>query len=128
VDILHQGPLMRVPGLEGERSNLEISRVRIAPGASIPTHEHRHGSLHEMALGGGLLLQRRAVTRGTAFHWPREFPRRYDNPTDSVQTLLRVSDPALWPQDFADVPEPAMGLEVVAGRPYYPEADRGERG
>ena len=128
VDILHEGPLVRVPGLDGDRPNLQICRLRIAPGASIPTHGHRYGSIHEMMLGGGLLLQRRGVTRGTAFHWPREFPRRYDNPTDSDQTLLRVSDPALFAPDFTDVPEPASGLEILAGQLYYPEADRGERG
>lgn len=128
VDTLHEGPLVRFPGIEGERANLNISRIRLKPGASIPLHVHRQGSVHEMVLGGGLLLQRRSVPRGTAFHWPREIPRCYDNPTDNVQTLLRVSDPALVSQDIAEVLEPPTGLQLVPGRLYYPEADRGERG
>jgi dihydroneopterin aldolase len=78
-----------------------------------------------MILGGGLLLQGRPITRGSAFHWPREFPHRYDNPTEHVQTLLRVNDPALLPTDSVDVPEPMQGLTLIPGRSYYPEADRG---
>lgn len=125
VDVLHEGPLVRGPDVLGERPNLAIQRIRLKAGASIPTHIHRNVSVHEMVLGGGLLLQRRPVTRGTAFHWPREFPHRYDNPTDHVQTLLRVSDPALLPGDTVEVLEPAEGLASIAGRSYYPEADRG---
>lgn len=128
VDVVHEGPLVRVPGIDGERPNLGIYRVRITPGASIPTVAYRHGSVHEMMLGGGLLLQQRSVPRGTAFHWPREYPHRYDNPTETVQTLLRVSDPAPLATDVFDAPEPAAGFELIPGRSYYPEADRGERG
>jgi hypothetical protein len=84
--------------------------------------------VYEMVLGGGVLLQRRSVPRGTAFHWSREIPRCYDNPTDNVQSLLRVSDPGLVSLDVVEVIEPPTGLELVPGRSYYPEADRGERG
>ncbi|MBK9261586.1 MAG: dihydroneopterin aldolase [Polyangiaceae bacterium] len=127
VDVIHEGPIVRVPGMDADRPNLSICRIRLKSGASIPTHVHRIVSEHEMILGGGLLLQGRPVPRGTAFHWPHEFPRRYDNPTDTVQTLLRVNSPAPLPTDTAEVSEPAEGLVTIAGRSYYPEADRGEK-
>lgn len=128
VDVVHEGPMVRVTGTDGERPSLGIYRIRLKPGATIPTHVHRDVSEHEMILGGGLLLQGRPVARGTAFHWPREFPHRYDNPTDNVQTLLRVNDPAPLPNESVDVLDPLQGLTQMAGRSYYPEADRGERG
>ena len=124
VDVIHEGPVSRVHGMDIDRPNLGIYRVRVKPGASIPTHMHRLMSEHEMTLGGGLLLQGRPVARGTAFHWPREFPHRYDNPTDSVQTLLRVNAPALLPNDSVEVAQPPGGLEMIEGRSYYPEADK----
>jgi dihydroneopterin aldolase len=127
VDVVHEGPIVRMPGTDVDRPNLGIYRLRLKPGSSIPTHIHRDVSEHEMILGGGLLLQGRPVTRGTAFHWPRGFPHRYDNPTDSVQSLLRVSSPALLSSDSVEVPEPAEGLVMITGQSYYPEADRGER-
>jgi hypothetical protein len=40
---------------------------------------------------------------------------------------LRVSSPGLLSSDTVEVPEPAGGLEMIAGQSYYPEADRGER-
>ena len=124
VDALHEGPIVRTSGMETVRPNLGMYRVRVKPGASISTHVHRGVSEHEMMLGGGLLLQGRPVTRGMAFHWPREFPHRYDNPTDMVQTLLRVTSPGTLACDTVEVPEPAEGLTMIAGRSYYPEADR----
>lgn len=127
VDVIHEGPIVRVSGFEGERPNLGIHRLRLKPGASIPTHMFPRVSVHEMMLGGGILLQRQAVARGTAFHWPQEFPHRYDNPTEHVQTILRVSDPAPLPCDIIEVAGPREELASVPGRSYYPEADRGER-
>lgn len=128
VDVLHEGPLVKVPGMDGERPNLGIYRLRVSPQASISTFTHPHGSVYDLMLGGGLLVQRRPVVRGSAFHWRQGFPRRYDNPTDSVQTILQVNDPAILPGEWMDLPEPVEGLVSMLGKSYYPEADRAERG
>jgi FolB domain-containing protein len=99
-----------------------IYRLRIAPGRTIPVHEHRVMEEAELVLGHGLLLQGRPVPAGTGFRWPRRFPHRYDNPRDVEQTVLCVDRPAFLPHDEVEVPEPESGLVPVEGRAYYPAA------
>jgi FolB domain-containing protein len=103
-----------------------IYRLRVAPGRTIPTHEHRVMNEAELVLGHGLLLQGQPVPVGTGFRWPKRFPHRYDNPRSLEQTVLCVDRPAFIPHDEVEVPEPTSGLEPVEGRAYYPEAE-GER-
>ena len=111
VDIVHQG------------ANYGIYRLRVKAGGFIPTHVHNVMEEHELILGAGLLLQGRPVRRGTAFHWPKDFPHRYDNPTAIEQTILCVDSPAFIPSDEIEVAEPAAGLEPVVGESYYPAGD-----
>lgn len=99
-----------------------IYRLRIAPGRTIPTHEHRVMNEAELVLGHGLLLQGRPVPAGTGFRWPRHLPHRYDNPREQEQTVLCVDRPAFIPGDEVEVPEPTGGLAPVEGRAYYPAA------
>ncbi len=99
-----------------------IYRLRIAPGGTIPVHEHRVMEEAELVLGHGLLLQGRPVPAGTGFRWPRRFPHRYDNPRELEQTVLCVDRPAFIPHDEVEVPEPEGGLGPVEGRAYYPAA------
>lgn len=99
-----------------------IYRLRIAPGRTIPTHEHRVMNEAELVLGHGLLLQGRPVLAGTGFRWPRRFPHRYDNPRALEQTVLCVDRPAFLPDDEVETSEPPGGLEPVEGRAYYPAA------
>lgn len=99
-----------------------IYRLRIAPGRTIPVHEHRVMEEAELVLGHGLLLQGQPVPAGTGFRWPRRFPHRYDNPRDIEQTVLCVDRPAFLPDDEVEVPEPEGGLVPMEGRPYYPAA------
>jgi FolB domain-containing protein len=99
-----------------------IYRLRIAPGRTIPVHEHRVMEEAELVLGHGLLLQGRPVPAGTGFRWSRRFPHRYDNPRELEQTVLCVDRPAFIPDDEVEVPEPAGGLVPVEGRAYYPAA------
>jgi dihydroneopterin aldolase len=99
-----------------------IYRLRVAPGRTIPTHEHRVMSESELVLGHGLLLQGRPVLAGTGFRWPKRFPHRYDNPRQIEQTVLCVDRPAFIPHDEVEVPEPTDGLAPIEGRAYYPTA------
>jgi dihydroneopterin aldolase len=104
-----------------------IYRLRIGPGKSIVTHEHRQMEEAEMVLGGGLLLQGQPVPPGTAFRWPRHFPHRYDNPQDAEQTVLCVDRPAFIPEDEVEVPVPEGGLQVLHGVSYYPSGEGGQQ-
>lgn len=99
-----------------------IYRLRVKPGGTIMTHEHRVMQESELVLGSGLLLQGRPVAAGTGFRWPKRFPHRYDNPRAIEQTILCVDRPAFIPDDEVEVPSPAEGLEPIEGKPYYPAA------
>jgi FolB domain-containing protein len=103
-----------------------IYRLRIAPGRSILTHEHRLMEESELVLGGGLLLQGQPVQAGTGLRWPKHFPHRYDNPQEVEQTVLCVDRPAFIPSDEVEVSEPVGGLAPVKGRAYYPAASGSE--
>lgn len=103
-----------------ETKGCGIYRLRIAPGRAIPTHEHRLMDESELVLGDGLLLQGQRVTAGTAFTWPKGLPHRYDNPTDTEQTVLCVDRPAFLPDDEVEVSEPTGGLVSLEGQRYYP--------
>lgn len=80
-----------------------IYRLRVAPGASIPTHVHHRMDERELILGPGLLLQGAPVVAGSAFRWPKNFPHRYDNPTEIEQSILCVDRPAFIPDDEVEV-------------------------
>ncbi len=103
-----------------EDPSVGIYRLRVKPGGTIVTHEHRQMEESELVLGQGLVLQGRPVPAGTGFRWPHRFPHRYDNPSSTEQTILCVDRPAFIPHDEVEVPEPHGGLTPIEGRPYYP--------
>jgi dihydroneopterin aldolase len=76
-----------------------IYRLRVGPGLGIPTHVHRIMEEHEMILTGGVLLQGQPPGLGSARQWPKDFPHRYDNPTEEEQVILCVDKPAFIPSD-----------------------------
>jgi dihydroneopterin aldolase len=102
-----------------ESEGYGIYRLRIKPGGTIPTHVHRVMEESELVLGSGLLLQGRPVARGMAFHWPRGFAHRYDNPSDCEQTVLCVDRPRFVPSDEVELETPSEGLAPAQGRSYY---------
>ncbi|MDC0707483.1 dihydroneopterin aldolase [Stigmatella sp. ncwal1] len=106
-----------------ERPSYGIYRLRIKPGGSIPTHMHQQMEESELVLGGGLLLQGRAVLQGMVFHWPKGFAHRYDNPTRIEQSVLCVDRPGFIPSDEVELEEPGGGLQPMQGRSYYPPED-----
>lgn len=107
VDVIHEG------------AGYGIYRLRVRPGGCIPTHIHQRMEESELVLGGGLLLQGRPVARGQAFHWEKGFPHRYDNPTDTEQTVLCVDRPGFIPTDEVETEPPEGGLVPVEGQDYY---------
>ncbi|MBZ4407045.1 dihydroneopterin aldolase [Myxococcus sp. XM-1-1-1] len=108
VDIIHEG------------TGYGVYRLRVRPGGHIPTHVHQKMEESELVLGGGLHLQHRPVARGQAFHWPRGFPHRYDNPSSTEQTVLCVDKPGFIPSDEVETEAPPEGLTPVTGTSYYP--------
>lgn len=111
VDVLH------------ESVGCGIYRLRVAPGASIPTHIHRQMDESELILGGGLLLQGRPVAPGSAFRWPKNLPHRYDNPTSIEQTILCVDRPGFLPEDEVVVESVELPwVEPVLFYGSHPEA------
>jgi FolB domain-containing protein len=107
-----------------ESKDCGIYRLRIGPGLSIPTHVHRVMDEHELVLGDRLLLQRKPVQWGTAHHWPKNHPHRYDNPSDVEQTLLCVDRPPFIPGDEIEVKEPET-LTLPPSVSYAPPGARG---
>ncbi|ATB28544.1 dihydroneopterin aldolase [Melittangium boletus] len=112
VDVLHEGV------------GYGLYRLRVKPGGVIPAHAHPVMEESELVLGTGLLLQGHAVGSGTAFHWPRGFPHRYDNPTDREQMVLCVARPRLMTSDERVTEPPAEGLATVRGHAYYPAEEQ----
>ncbi len=98
-------------------SGCGVYRLRVAPGATIPTHVHREMDESELVLGAGLLLQGNRVQPGTAFRWPRGFAHRYDNPGPTEQSILCVDRPRFIPEDEVEVsgaPHPLGELEPTS--------------
>ncbi|WP_224244773.1 dihydroneopterin aldolase [Hyalangium gracile] len=116
VDVLHEG------------AGYGLYRLRVKPQDAGPTRLERQGEGDELVLGTGLLLQGRPVARGTAFHWPKDFPRTYENPTATEQTLLCVARPRLGSTVEAGA-EPAAPSQVPGqGISYYPQEEHAPHG
>ena len=91
-----------------ERPEFGIYRLNVAPHASIPLHVHHQMQECELVLTDGLLCQGKPVAAGSVFRWPHGAAHRYDNPTDSVQTVLCVDSPRFNAGDEVEVEgEPA---------------------
>lgn len=95
-----------------ENAALGIYRLRIKPQGCIPTHFHRMREEHEWVRGDGLLLQNQRVSRGTLIDWPKDFPHRYDNPTDIEQSILCVDVPKFSQDDDVEVSFPKEKLTL----------------
>ena len=110
VDVIHEG------------AGYGIYRLRVRPGAGVSARSNARMEESELVLGPGLLSQGRPVERGMAFHWPRGFPHRYDNPSSTEQTVLCVYRPRYLPAEpEATTDEPPVApLEPLAGTSYYP--------
>lgn len=104
VDLIHEG------------AGYGIYRLRVRPGGVVsPADREPHMEESELVLGPGLLLQGQPVARGMGFHWPRHFSHRYENPSATEQTVLRVRRPR------SSAPgEQAPPQEAPAGVSYYP--------
>ncbi|WP_420714954.1 dihydroneopterin aldolase [Corallococcus sp. bb12-1] len=108
VDVIHEG------------ATYGIYRLRVDSGGRIPARTDGHTEGCELVLGAGLLLQGQPVSRGMAFHVPRDRMHRYDNPTTTEQTVLGVYRPRLVPQGEGspDAVEAAPGPGTLY---YLPE-------
>jgi dihydroneopterin aldolase len=100
-----------------------VYRLRIAPGCAIPTHVHRRMEEHELVLGSGLHLQRRPIAAGSSHSWPLDFAHRYDNPSQTEQTVLCVDRPPFIPEDEVLVEDELGDLALVPSQSYYPREE-----
>ncbi len=80
-----------------------IYRLNVAPGRSIPLHVHRVMHESEMILGDELRLNGRHARPGEVYRWPHDVPHRYDNPSESWQSILCVDCPRFIPDDEIEV-------------------------
>jgi dihydroneopterin aldolase len=96
-----------------------IYREHVRPHAAVPTHVHHHLDESELVLGNGLLVQGQPAAPGTARHWPRGFPHRWDNPTDKPLTFLCIDRPAFSPNDEVEVDVPTTDLVEVEATTYF---------
>ena len=93
--------------------------LRIFPGRSIPTHVHRIMDESEMILTEGLLLQNLPAKLGSARHWPKDFPHKYENPTEHEQVILCVDRPSFIPSDEIVVSLAAAELQTIDSKGFY---------
>lgn len=96
-----------------------VYRERLHPHSLLPTHVHYHLDETELVLGDGLLLQGAPVVAGTAHTWPRDFPHRYENPTDGEQSFLCIDRPAFIPTDEVEVDVPVELLRRTAATRFF---------
>lgn len=82
-----------------ENSFSGLYLLQIAPGASIPPHQHFIMDESELLLTDDLLLQRQSVKSGSAIHWQKEFVHTYDNQSDEFQNILCIDHPKFIPED-----------------------------
>jgi dihydroneopterin aldolase len=82
-----------------ETRDAGIYRRSIAPGASIPLHQHTQMREAEMVLTEGLLCQQKPIPAGAAHRWPQGAAHGYDNPTDRYQSILCVESPRFIASD-----------------------------
>lgn len=108
LDVIHEG------------AGYGVYRLRVKPGGQVPASANPAMEESELMLGTGLRAQGQPVERGLAFHWPRGFPRSYDNPTEQEQTVLSVYRPRFLEAESAGAAIPAEGLPAVMGTSYYP--------
>lgn len=95
-----------------------VYRLHVAPGSQIPLHVHERMRESELILGEGLLCQGRPAAPGTVYRWPKGAAHRYENPTDSWQSILCVDSPPFIPTDEIEVEgEPA---DVRPQAPFIP--------
>jgi FolB domain-containing protein len=86
-----------------ETRDAGIYRLSIAPGASIPLHQHKQMRQSEMVLSEGLMCQRKPIPAGAAHRWPLGAAHCYDNPTDRYQSILCVAAPRFDTSDQLEV-------------------------
>ena len=82
-----------------ETRDAGIYRLSIAPGASIPLHQHKQMREAELVLTEGLLCQNKPIPAGAAHRWPLGAAHCYDNPTDRYQSILCVQAPRFLASD-----------------------------
>ena len=118
---VEQNPWGRVDVIHESRG-CGIYRLRVAPGQAIPTHVHRQMEESELVLGSNLHLQGRKVPPGSAFHWPRDLPHRWENRSDQEGTILCVDRPGFLPED--EIVVQADDLPWIEPETFYPAAEK----
>jgi dihydroneopterin aldolase len=98
---------------------LGVYWLRVFPGRSIPTHVHRIMDEWEMILTEGLHIQNEPGMPGSARHWPKDFPHKYENRTEQEQVILCVDRPAFLPEDEIVLPLEDSELQIIDSKNLY---------
>ena len=100
-----------------------IYRFVVAPGAKVATVVPAKAVMHDFMLGPGLVANGEKLARGEMHTIDGGFGVVYENPTATVQTVLRISRPAERPSLGATETGDAPKRPPAGRRPYYPSAD-----
>lgn len=90
-----------------ETDDVGIYRLNVAPQNGIPLHVHRIMDECEFVMTEGIQCQLKVTPVGAVFCWPKGAPHRYDNPTNTWQSVLCVDRPKFIPSDEIPV-DPAV--------------------
>ena len=93
-----------------ETPQMGLYRLHIKPHASIPWHVHKRMHESELVLTDGLLCQNQAAARNSVRRWKHDEPHIYENPSDSVQSILCIDRPPFISEDEIrmDAPQNAV--------------------
>ncbi len=100
-----------------------IYRFAVAPGTKAATIVPAKAVMHDFMLGPGLVANGEKLRRGEMHSIEAGCAVVYDNPTSTVQTVLRISRPAERPNLSVSDTGGAPRLPPSGRRPYYPSAD-----
>jgi dihydroneopterin aldolase len=92
-----------------ETARLGLYRLNVAPGHTIPHHEHRRMLEQEMVLTDGLVGWKdgtppRSLHAGHRETWPLRLPHGYRNPLPHGASILCMDKPRFAPDDEVLVP------------------------
>jgi dihydroneopterin aldolase len=96
-----------------------IYLLRVAPGLSILTHEHRVMEEAELVLSEGLTVQGKATKPGEGRVWPKHWPHVWHNPTEVEQHLLCIDRPRFAQSDEIEVEVPLENLGDVKVERFF---------
>ena len=104
LEFSHETPHWGRVDIVAETSDLGLYCLNIAPGQTLPLHQHKVMSESEYIMDDGLTLitlndEPRLLTIGETFTWPHGFVHGYRNSSDRWCRVLCIDSPPFIPED-----------------------------